>query len=41
MSATKRSSKDFQLYLRALLCNEGPKVKYQNPDGWRGNLFYR
>jgi len=35
MSPKKLPRKDFDTLLRALSDN-GPKVKYQNPDAWRG-----
>ena len=31
----RRSKEDFQIYLHSLFDNDGPKVKYQNPDAWR------
>jgi hypothetical protein len=37
MSAKKRSDEDFQAFLHALFDNDKLKVKYQNPDSWRGN----
>jgi len=36
MSSERLSRKDFDALLHALLDSEGPKVKYQNPDAWRG-----
>jgi len=36
MPPKKLSRKDFDALLRALLESDGPKVKYQNPDAWRG-----
>jgi hypothetical protein len=36
MSAQRLSKEDFQMFLRALFDNYGPKVKYQNPTAWRG-----
>ena len=31
----RRSKEEFQAYLHELFDNDGPKVKYQNPDAWR------
>ena len=28
------SKQDFQTYLHSLFDNDGPPVKYQNPDAW-------
>jgi hypothetical protein len=39
MSAKRLSSKDFELYLKTLLDNDGPKFKYKNPTAWRVNPF--
>jgi len=36
MSAQRLSNKEFQAFLHALLENDSLKVKYQNPDAWRG-----
>jgi len=36
MSPKKLPRKDFNTLLHALLDSDGPKVKYQNPDAWRG-----
>jgi len=36
MSAQRLSNKEFQVFLRALFENDSLKVKYQNPDAWRG-----
>ena len=35
MSEKKLSSKEFQLFIRTLMSNVGPTVKYQNPTLWR------
>jgi hypothetical protein len=34
MSRKKRSRKEFELYLRKILEQDYPKIKYQNPDSW-------
>ena len=36
MSAQRLSNKEFQVFLHALFENDSLKVKYQNPDAWRG-----
>jgi hypothetical protein len=36
MSAQRLSNKEFQAFLHVLFENDGLKVKYQNPDSWRG-----
>ncbi len=36
MSSKRLSRKEFETYLHAMLDSSGPKVKYQNPDAWRG-----
>ena len=33
--SVKRSKKDFETYLKVILENEYPKVKYNNPDAWQ------
>jgi len=35
MSEKKRSNKEFEAYLKAMLNQDYPKVKYQRPDAWR------
>jgi hypothetical protein len=35
MPDKKRSNKEFELYLKAMLNQNYPKVKYQSPDAWR------
>jgi hypothetical protein len=35
MSEKKRSRKEFETYLKAMLEQDYPKVKYSNPDAWR------
>jgi hypothetical protein len=30
----KRSRKEFEAYLKAILDQDYPKIKYQNPDAW-------
>ncbi len=35
ISQKRRSKEVFQTFLHALFDNDGPKVKYQNPDAWR------
>ena len=36
MSAQRLSDKEFQVFLHALFENDPLKIKYQNPDAWRG-----
>ena len=35
MSEKKRSREEFEAYLKAMLEQDYPKVKYSNPDAWR------
>ncbi|MBA7680737.1 hypothetical protein ES703_89058 [subsurface metagenome] len=35
ISQKRRSKEVFQTFLHTLFDNDGPKVKYQNPDAWR------
>jgi hypothetical protein len=35
MPKEKRSREEFEAYLRAMLNQDYPKVKYQSPDAWR------
>ena len=35
MPEKKRSREDFEAFLKALLEQDYPKVKYQSPDSWR------
>ena len=35
MPEKKRSQKEFEAYLKAVLDQDYPKVKYQTPDAWR------
>jgi len=35
MPEKKRSSKEFEEFLKAQLEQDYPKVKYQSPDAWR------
>ena len=35
MGEKKRSREEFEAYLRAVLNQDYPKVKYTNPDSWR------
>jgi len=34
----RRSKEEFQEFIHELFHNDGPKVKYQNPDSWRRRL---
>lgn len=34
-SQKRQSKEDFQTFLHMLFDNDGPIVKYQNPDAWR------
>ena len=36
MSAQRLSTKEFQTFLHVLFENDSLKMKYQNPDAWRG-----
>ena len=35
MSEKKRSREEFEAYLKAMLEQDYPKVRYSNPDAWR------
>ena len=35
MPEKKRSKEEFEAYLKAMLNQKYPKVKYTNPDAWR------
>ena len=35
MPEKKRSREEFEEYLKAMLEQDYPKVKYQSPDAWR------
>ena len=35
MPDKKRSREEFEAYLKAMLKQDYPKVKYSNPDAWR------
>lgn len=35
MPDKKRSREEFKAYLKAMLEQDYPKVKYSNPDAWR------
>ena len=35
MPEKKRSREEFETYLKAMLNQDYPKVKYNNPDAWR------
>ena len=35
MPEKKRSREDFEAFLKVMLEQKYPKVKYQNPDAWR------
>ena len=37
MAAKRLSSKEFQVYIKAMIDKDGPWVKYQNPTAWRKN----
>ena len=41
MPEKKRSREEFEAYLRAILNQDFPKVKYVNPDAWRKRAFYK
>ena len=34
MPRKKRSKEEFEAYLKAMLNQDYPKVKYQSPDAW-------
>jgi len=36
MSSNRLSNEEFQTFLYALFAKDKLKVKYQNPDAWRG-----
>ena len=35
MTKKKRSKEEFEAYLKAILSQDYPKVKYSRPDAWR------
>jgi hypothetical protein len=39
MPEKKRSREEFEQYLKAMLNQDYPKVKYQTPDTWRLRAF--
>jgi 5-methylthioribose kinase len=39
MLEKKRSREEFEAYLKAMLKQDYPKVKYQSPDAWRRRAF--
>lgn len=39
MPEKKRSKKEFEAYLKAVLDQDYPKVKYQTPNAWRRRAF--
>ena len=39
MPEKKRSREEFEAYLKAMLDQDYPKVKYQSPDAWRRRAF--
>ena len=39
MPEKKRSREEFETYLKAMLNQDYPKVKYQSPDAWRRRAF--
>ena len=39
MPEKKRSREDFEAYLKAMLDQDYPKVKYQSPDAWHQRAF--
>lgn len=39
MPEKKFSREEFEAYLKAVLEQDYPKVKYQTPDGWRLRYF--
>jgi len=39
MSEKKRSREEFEAYLKVMLDQDYPKVKYQSPDAWRLRAF--
>ena len=41
MSKKRRSNKEFLEYLKAMLEQDYPKVKYQSPDAWRHRIIRR
>lgn len=38
MSQKRRSQKEFEAYLKAILDQDYPKIKYQNPDAWKAKV---
>jgi hypothetical protein len=39
MNEKRRSKEDFEAYLKAMLNQKYPKVKYSNPDVWRQHTY--
>ena len=39
MPEKKRSREEFEAYLKVMLEQKYPKVKYQSPDAWRIRAF--
>lgn len=39
MSEKRRSNKEFEAYLKEILDQDYPKVKYQSPDAWRKRAY--
>jgi len=39
MPEKKRSREEFEAYLKAMLDQDYPKVKYQSPDAWHQRVF--
>jgi len=39
MPEKKRSREEFEKYLKAMLNQDYPKIKYQSPDAWRRRAF--
>ncbi len=35
MPEKRRSQEEFQAYLKSMLNQKYPKIKYQNPDAWQ------
>lgn len=38
MPEKKRSREDFEAYLKVMLDQDYPKVKYSSPDAWRRRI---
>lgn len=38
MPQKRRSQEEFEAYLKAMLDQDYPEIKYQNPDAWQAKV---